>query len=197
LPAFGQLPPVKYKVSPDGYPILSQFSEEGFIDTFFKIVERFDNDEAYGMRLLASHDGAAVGMNVWVRRGIRGGFDPDTNLIAKHVYREGVRFRRTGPESDRLVAALAQLYEMPATSVRMVEQLAFTGIALHEDGQIDIEVQPIKIKLFGYDGPEAPSDLYFESFFNLDLANGFVYWNEKDQDYRAPLIRGLSLPQRG
>jgi hypothetical protein len=186
---------VKYKVSPEGYPILSQFSEEGFIDTFFKIVERFDNEECYGLRLLASHDGETVGMNVWVRRGIRGGFDADTNLIGKHVYREGVRFDRTGPESDRLLAALAQLYEMPVSSLRMVEQLPFTGIALHQNGQVDMEIQPIKIKLFGCDGPDDGTERYFESFFNLDLANGFVYWNEKDQDYRAPLIKGLSLPQ--
>jgi len=34
---------------------------------------------------------------------------------------------------------------------------------------------------------------YFESFFNRDLASGFVFWNEKDPDYRTPLIRGLSI----
>ena len=27
----------------------------------------------------------------------------------------------------------------------------------------------------------------------FDLVSGFVFWNEKDPDYRAPLIRGLSV----
>jgi len=75
----------------------------------------------------------------------------------------------------------------------MVDAISFTGIALHQDG-VDMETEPIKIKLFGRDSDEEiERDEYFESFFNLDLASGFVFWNEKDPDYRTPLIRGLSI----
>jgi len=31
-----------------------------------------------------------------------------------------------------------------------------------------------------------------ECFFNVDFANGLDFWNEKDQDYREPLIQGLA-----
>lgn len=52
--------------------------------------------------------------------------------------------------------------------------------------------EPIKIKLFGRDQDPDLDENYYESFFHLDLENGFVFWNEKDPDYREPLIRGLS-----
>ncbi|HAS6505975.1 TPA: hypothetical protein GRR52_24720 [Vibrio parahaemolyticus] len=76
----------------------------------------------------------------------------------------------------------------------MSAEETFTGIALHQ-GEIDMTSEPVKIKLFGKDQDEDLEENYFESFFNLDLKNGFVFWNEKDQEYRLPLIRGLSEPQ--
>ena len=73
----------------------------------------------------------------------------------------------------------------------MVSEETFTGIALHQ-GMIDMESEPVKIKIFGNDSDNDIEDDYYESFFNLDLKNGFVFWNEKDQEYREPLIRSLS-----
>jgi len=176
-----------------GRPLLDQFSEEGFADCVFRIAEISSDREHHRLRLVASHNGAAVGLTAIVRRGIRGGFDANMELIEGHVYRQAVAFQRSGPESDALVSTLAALYGQPAQRLRMVDAISFTGIALHQD-DVDMETEPIKIKLFGCDSDEEiERDEYFESFFNLDLASGFVFWNEKDPDYRAPLIRGLSV----
>lgn len=65
-----------------------------------------------------------------------------------------------------------------------------TTIALHLDNA-DMEIEHISMKLFGNDGEDMSEDDYFECFFNLDLPSGFAFWNEKDPDYREPLIRGL------
>lgn len=73
----------------------------------------------------------------------------------------------------------------------MVQSESYTAIALHR-GPIDMTKQPVKLKLFGRDGPTDSEDDYYESFFNLLLEDGFVFWNEKDQEYRAPLLNGLS-----
>jgi len=176
-----------------GRPLLDQFSEDGFVDCAFRIAEISSDPGHHRLRLVASHNGAAVGLTAIVRRGICGGFDPDLELIQGHVYRQAVAFLRSGPESDELVSALAALYDQPAQRLRMVDAISFTGIALHQDS-VDMETEPIKIKLFGRDSDEEiERDEYFESFFNLDLASGFVFWNEKDPDYRTPLIRGLSI----
>ena len=176
-----------------GRPLLDQFSEEGFVDCTFRITELSSDAEHHRLRLVASHDDVAVGLSVVVRRGIRGGFGPDMELINEHVYRPAVAFLRSGPESDELISVLARLYGEPARRLRMVDAISFTGIALHQD-DVDMETQPIRIKLFGRDSDEEiERDEYFESFFHLDLASGFVFWTEKDPDYREPLIRGLSV----
>lgn len=157
------------KVDELGRPLLDQFSEEGFVDCTFRIAEISSDPEYHRLRLVSSHEGVEVGLSAVVRRGIRGGFDPAMDLIPEHVYRPAVEFHRSGPESDELVTALASLYGEPAARLRMVDSLLFTGIALHQD-DVDMESQPIKIKLFGRDSDEeVERDEYFESFFNLDL----------------------------
>ncbi len=178
------------KINQNDLPILDQFCEEGFVDCVLKIVDLEITEYLYKFNLRASHGGFDLGFGVEVVRGIQGGFDSNMSLIQDRVYREGVKFFRAGSESDRFLGVLANLYGFCDVSLEMVAEESFTGIALHQ-GEIDMASEPIKIKIFGKD--ENLEDNYYESFFNLDLTNGFVYWNEKDQDYREPLIRGLSL----
>lgn len=177
-----------------GNPILAQFSEEGFVDCVLRIVERTDSATSCRLRLSASHEGRVVGMYVEVIKGISAGFDADMNLNKEHVYQAGVSFLSSGEESDRLLGAIASLYELPSHGLKMAEQELFTAIALHQ-GPLDMEQEPVKLKLFGRDASTDAEDDYYESFFNLDLANQMVYWNEKDQECRVPLVRGLSRAQ--
>src|SRR5262245_48558134 len=88
-----------------GRPLLDQFSEEGFVDCTFRIEEISSDPEYHRLRLVASHNGVAVGLSVVMRRGIRGGFDPEMKLIQDHVYCPAVEFVRSGPESDELLIA--------------------------------------------------------------------------------------------
>lgn len=184
-----------YEVSEEGLPILDQFSGDRLVDCFFEIVERLDGDEHVELQLRASHAGSTVGMKVWVRRGIQGVLDESKKAIADHVYRQGVRFSRSGPESDRLIVAVASLFGLPPPPRQMVDTVTFSAIALHRAGHVDMEKEPIKLELFGPEGTaEAPAALYSESFLELDLANGFAYWTEKDQAHRAALLARLTLP---
>lgn len=182
---------MELSVNENGLPILDQFSEEGFIDCVLKIVDLEEGEDSYKFNLRASYNGADLGFRVEVVKGIKGGFDSEMSLIQEHVYKKGVKFFRTGIESDTLLKILASLYGMDEASLEMTNEETFTGIALHQ-GEIDMASEPIKIKIFGKDQDEDLEENYYESFFNLDLKNGFVFWNEKDQEYREPLIRGLS-----
>lgn len=179
------------KVDSHGYPLLTQFSEEGFIDCTLRIVDLVDTGSHYRFRLLGSYEGETVGMAVTVVKGIQAGMDADLHVIKDRVYQSGVVFSRTGPESDRLIAALAASYGLDKRRAQMNEAESLTVIALHQ-GTISMENEPVKLKLFGRDEPGNSEEDYYESFFNLDLKNGYVYWNEKDQEYRAPLVRALS-----
>jgi hypothetical protein len=182
---------MELRINRNGFPILDQFSEEEFIDCVLKITDLEEREGSYIFNLRASYNETDLGFRVEVVKGIRGGFDSDMSLIQDHVYKKGVKFFRTGPESDALLRVLADLYGFGEVSLQMASEETFTGIALHQ-GEIDMVSEPIKIKIFGKDQDEDLEENYYESFFNLDLKNGFVFWNEKDQEYREPLIRGLS-----
>lgn len=175
----------------DEYPILDQLSEEGFVDLTFQILDLVEDDSRYHFHLAASFEDEVVGFGVKLRKGIRSGFDAEMNLVKGHVYSEGVCFYTAGEQSDRLLRALAKLYGSDPEGQRMVEKEPFTAIALHQ-GDIDVATEPVKIKIFGRDGDPFDEDVYYESFFNVDLPSRLVFWNEKDQEYREPLLRGLS-----
>lgn len=182
---------MEIKTDRDGNPVLDQFSEDGFVDLTFRIVDLKKDRRHYQFHLAASHNKKVVGLDVVLVRGIQGGFNSKMNLVKKHVYREGVRFLRSGAESDRLIAALSKLYGLKKSPKKMVDEESFTAIALHQ-GRLDIDREPVKIKLFGKDTEEFGLELYNESFFNVDLVNSFVFWNEKDQEYRKPLVKALT-----
>ncbi|MCB1099919.1 MAG: hypothetical protein KDN22_30410 [Verrucomicrobiae bacterium] len=61
-------------------------------------------------------------------------------------------------------------------------------------GEFDLASEPVKFKIFGRDGEPFDEQSYYESFFNVDLPNRLIFWNEKDQDYRIPLLLGISAP---
>ena len=174
-----------------GNPILNQFSEEGFIDCVFCISQLIDTGASYKFHASASYSTQILGFNIEVIKDIKAGFDSDMSLINNHVYSKGVIFSRSGQESDYFLSVLSSLYGLKNNSYTMVDEETYTAIALHQ-GNIDIDEEPIKIKLFGKDSEFHPESEYYESFFNLDLKNKLLYWNEKDQEYREALINGLS-----
>ena len=174
-----------------GNPILEQFSEEGFIDCVFRISDLAESSDFFNFHLSACSEKAVLGLDVAIRKDIKAGFDSEMVLIKEHVYREGVMFLRSGTESDRLLARIAALYGLPHPGCGMIPKETFTAIALHQ-GEIDLRTEQVKVKLFGKDAEPFDEDAYYETFFNIDLVNGFVYWNEKDQEYRRPLILGLA-----
>ena len=175
----------------DQLPILTQHSEEGFVDCIFKVEGlKWDSDHYY-FNLLASHDDERVGLAVKLLKQIGPGFDADMNLVQEHVYRPGVSFRSLGAISDRLISVLAQLYGQSQAKLRMTAEETFTVVALQQ-ADTDFEVHGVKLKLFGRDQGEFDESKYYESFFNVDFPGGYVSWNEKDPDYRLPLIKGMS-----
>lgn len=175
----------------DNLPILTQYSEEGFVDCIFKVDGLKSDNDHYYFNLIASHDEDRVGFAVKLIKYVSPGFDADMNLIQAHVYRPGVSFRSLGAISDRLICALARLYGQDHSQLRMAPEEAFTAIALQQS-DTDFEVHGVKLKLFGRDQGEFDQASYYESFFNVDFPNGFVSWNEKDPDYRVPLIKGMT-----
>ena len=173
-----------------GLPILDQFSEEGFVDCIFKISGLKRDEGFYYFDLFASYKGKKVGFAVKLMNSVGPGFDADMNIISNHVYRPGVSFRSLGAVSDDLITALGELYGESSGSLKMVPEESFTLIALQQSNT-ELDRHGVKMKLFGRDHEPFSEEDYYESFFNVDIGGGFVSWNEKDPDYRAPLLRAL------
>ena len=181
---------MQIKINSDGNPIVDQLSEEGFVDLTFRLRSLVDDGDKYHFHLAAAKGDHTLGMNVIVVKGIKALFDSNMTAIKGHVYRKGVRFLRSGEDSDRLVSVLGELYGHGRSSLRMVDELTFTAVALTQ-GDLDMEAQPVRLKLFAKDDEPVDENAYCESFFNLDLVNRWAFWNEKDPDYRDPLLRAL------
>jgi hypothetical protein len=171
-------------------PIIDQFSEDGFVDCVFKIESLKTDQHFYYFNLLASHKAKKVGFAVKLVKHVGPGFDADMNLIKDHVYYHGVSFWSLGQISDELITALAELYGQEVRSLRMIQEVTFTVIALQQE-DTELDSNAVRMKLFGRDAEPIVEDDYYESFFNVDIPSGYVSWNEKDPDYRAPLIRAF------
>ena len=69
----------------------------------------------------------------------------------------------------------------------MRAEAVFTGISLQGDPR-NLGEGEVKIKLF-YDSDS--EDRYAEFFTDIDLASRKLSLNEKDEDYRGPVVRAF------
>lgn len=178
------------QVDENNLPILTQFSEEGYIDCIFMVEDLKQDNEFYYFNLRASHNGNIVGMGVKLVKNVKPGLDKDMSLIKQHVYYRGVTFSSLGKISDQLITSISNLYGFNNRKFSMVPEETYTAIAL-QDKNTDLEVNSVRFKIFGRDQEPFIEENYYESFLNVDLKNGIVAWNEKDPDYREALVRAL------
>jgi hypothetical protein len=175
----------------NGNPILNQFSEEGFVDCVFKISSIEESESHYFFNLKASFNAQIVGFNVKLYKYIENGFDAEMNGYKDRFYSKGVTFYSSGEESDLLITEIADLYGLELGQLEMVKEESFTVFALMQK-RVDFNSEAARLKLFGRDQDHNESSEHYQFFFNIDLPMGLVFWNEKDQAYRNPLVSALS-----
>lgn len=191
----------------DGFPPMC--------DMTFEIIDKDYDDSASAWRLAFRADStpyepvgfyAVIPVSGWQEQ--VDGEDDD----AFHSFWGSVTLHSRGVQSDRLLALMADYYDIAASQVmkpnllnkifsRTNDAMAKTwkfpssvdclavGIA---SNPALIEDEPIRMKLFFDEGVE--NGRYAEVFFNVDLPEGFGALNEKDEEYRVDLIHWLSLP---
>jgi len=111
---------------------------------------------------------------------------PDTLGEGIPVFWGAVRYRSVGPESAAFVRALATAYGAPTDSP-MAPAISFAAIAL-KGNPVDPSAGPVAMKLFF---ESENDDRYAEVYTNLDLPLRIAEFREKDNGYRAPLLRAL------
>jgi len=99
-----------------------------------------------------------------------------------------ITLESTGPDSDAFVTALDAIYGTRLAPAAMRHSIRCAAIALQGDPTA-LSDGITKIKIFFE--PEDESR-YAEAYLDFDLANRRMHLNEKDPEYRAPLVRALS-----
>lgn len=184
-------------------------------DMTFEIVEKNYEEYASCWRLVFRADatpyepvgfGATIPSSGW-RHQVDGEGDE-----AFHSFWGSVTLHSRGDESDRLLALMADYYNVPApppaakqnllskvfggkndplaTTWKFANSIECLAVGIASNPAL-IADNVIRMKLFFDDGSENGS--YAEVFFNVDMPAGIVTFNEKDEDYRADLVNWLSL----
>ncbi|HEY0623684.1 hypothetical protein [Sphingomonas sp.] len=161
-------------------------------DLTFEIAERsFDSGKAcWVLSMTARHGQETVGFSA--RLPVQG-WREQVNGEGDEAFRSywgPVWLGSSGERSDRLLKLLDEYYGLATDSaLTFVNEIECLAVGIMSDPARMAE-EPTKMKLFFDNGED--EELYGEVFFNLDLPEGYVGLNEKDPEYRKPLVHWLS-----
>ena len=172
------------------YPAVVIGEEEGFVDLAFTISSSKKLESgSYEIVVKGNLKGDKVGFAIellpsWKPQEVEG--------IEDAFYWGEAFFRNTGSDSETFIKSLASLYGATLSNATVPDRVhaQVVGLACNPE---QLEVSPCKMKFFF--NPDGEEDLYSEVFINIDLAAKRLEFNEKDNGYRAPLLRSL-LQQR-
>jgi len=167
----------------------SQDAEEGWKDLIFTITKKEKiNNDFWSLTCKAKYKNEIVGIKIniadKITAGIINGEIDNTSFVSK-----GVEILSIGKESDKLIEVISKLYGQPKRTKFTTEKLTFTVFPLNKENAI-LENGRFHFKLFFDENEER--NLYAEFFLNPDLKKGTVELNEKDEEYRANIIKLLS-----
>ncbi|MGG1515457.1 hypothetical protein ABE504_08585 [Paenibacillus oryzisoli] len=145
--------------------------KQDFIDLTFQIISQDKHDSTHAYVVKGKYNDETVGFKVVINTAKGNGFT-----------KNGVHLMRIGEESDRFVKALSELYT-GSNANKMKNEVVLTEFVLESTSTSK------KYKLFFDNGQESE---YAEIYLNLDLKENKLELNEKDMEYREPILKGLT-----
>ena len=149
---------------------------------------RFSSDRSLTIRAEGTHRGRSVGLEITVKCGMKPGLRGD-EIDKTAFYRNGIIVRGLGNNTRHLADLLSDVYITPIGTPEPLNQLDFTSFALDGDPML-IESEHVNFKLFHDDSDT--SGLYFEMFLHIDLPEGYVRLDEKDEEYRPTVVNSFA-----
>jgi hypothetical protein len=172
----------------DDLPEVTAKAEEGWADLDFRLTRLAPLPG--GRRYLEGH-GLYEGRRVGFAVGLGGQWTEKPVEEANGTFYSGrATLLSIGPESDRLVTILDQLYGTNLGAGAMRGEIEVSAVGLLTDPRL-LDAQPVRLKLFFNADHEGQPD-YAEAFLNVAASEGTISFHEKDHDYRPALIRALS-----
>ena len=133
------------------------------------------------------HRGRTVGVEISVRGKMKPGIVGD-DIDKTAFYGSGVVVRSTGDRTNHLTDVFSEMYILPIGVAEPLQHLDLTSIALDGDPML-IETEHLNFKVFHDD--EDKLGLYFEMFLHIDIPGGYVRFDEKDEKYRANVLKSF------
>ncbi len=164
--------------------------EDGWNDIFLKIVKDQKTDSSHIYTVKGLYKEQTVGLQIEVNSSIGAGIVDGKPNVNSGIARQSVHIRSMGAESDAFVKALAELYGHPTTKAFRQQPLSVTAFSLNET-PVNLDKDGYyKLKLFL---EEYDEDLYSEIFLNINTEKKEIEINEKDWEYRRPIIELLTI----
>lgn len=166
-------------------------TSEGFSDIYLTItsVTKTDTTNIYVGQGL--YKNKSVGLKFEVNSKLPFGITPDGQINSKGGFvRKGVKFISIGQESDELINALSELYNVPIKKPFSKNIITATVFSLNQQDTDLNKNGYYKFKLFFNDDED--ENTYAELFFNINTAEQIIELHEKDPDYRKPLLNAFT-----
>lgn len=165
---------------------------EAFCDLVLTIQNKqTETDGTLALQLAALYKHEPVALRITLAPGIVAGFMnlqtgmPDLRSVA----RGGIHFQRTGPESDRLVMALAKLYQSRTRPIAMDDDIHFDVYAA-EGNPGNLQTKEVVFRIF-HTAPDTDGH-EVELLLNINLPKNEVRIRETNQDFREYILQILS-----
>jgi hypothetical protein len=111
--------------------------------------------------------------------------------MAIEIHWGKIWFCSIGAQTDRLLAVYEEWFGLPRTSAAVPGDIECTAVILGVDPQ-DLKKKKISLKLFFDSVAERMPESYAELFMNFDLRTARAWLQEKDPEYRKPLVDWLA-----
>jgi hypothetical protein len=162
-------------------------SDEGSFDLVF-FIEKHEKKEdgSQVLECVGQYKGEKVGFRVLLSSDWKkGSLGPNIPIT---TYQGVVTFQSQGEATDEFVRVLDVIYGTKLSPKASKETVKFTGISLSGEPQ-NLAKGDVKIKIFFESEKE---NEYAEAYLNIELSKKLVKLNEKDESYRAQLVKAFS-----
>jgi hypothetical protein len=164
---------------------------EGFSDIFLHITDEVKLDSSHIYTVKGRFKGKIVGVNVELASNIPQGITTDGEINAKTGFVEnGLKLSSIGQESNDLLKALSDLYNIPSNKLFSKKVISATAFSLNQKVADLDKGDYYKFKLFfNENGNE---EQYAEIYLNINTEEKVIELHEKDPEYRTAIINALT-----
>ena len=167
-----------------------QNQEEGFNDISLKIIETNKQGETYTYLAKGKFENKIVGLKISIKNNLQAGIKKG-EIDGTAFKKDGISFQSIGQESDNFLQAISKIYGIKSNCKFSNKIIKSTIFPLNQSIANLNQPEYYKFKVF-FNDDEEENENYAEIFININLEQNFIEFNEKDNEYRANIIKTFS-----